>query len=162
MVSQTQVNGAKAGATVDDVTTHISSLAYDLITLAELQVKLLYVDAKEAGARSAASAVSLAAMLVLGLSSIPVLLFGFAELLTHYAQWNRGVACLVVAGVAVVIAGIAGWLCIQKLRTVLAVFSRTHEELYANLEFVKSLVDVQTNSSTNQPNHFAQDRRVRV
>jgi len=151
MSSQAQVNAAQTGATVDDVTTHISSLAYDLITLAELQTKLLLVDVREFGARSAGSAVSLAAMLVLGLSSIPVLLFGLAELLTDYAHWNRGVACLVVAGVAVVIAAILGFVCVQRLRTVLAVFNRSHQELYANLEFVKSLVEVQANPSINQP-----------
>lgn len=150
MSSQAQVNGPQTGATVDDVTTHISSLAYDLITLAELQAKLLYVDAKEAGSRSAASAVSLAAMLVLGLSSIPVLLFGLAELLVQYAHWDRGVALLVVAGVAAVIAGVAGFVCVQRLRAVLSVFSRSHQELYANLEFVKSLVEVQANPSINQ------------
>jgi len=159
MSSQAQVNGSQTGATVDDVTTHISSLAYDLITLAELQAKLLYVDAREAGSRSAASAVSLAAMAVLGLSSIPVLLFGLAELLVQYAHWGRGVSCLVVAGVGVLIAGIAGFLCIQRLRTVLSVFSRSHQELYANLEFVKSLVEVQANPSINPQ---TDGRRVRV
>jgi len=159
MSSQAQVNGPQTGATVDDVTTHISSLAYDLITLAELQVKLLYVDAREAGSRSAASAVALVGMAVLGLGSIPVLLFGFAELLTQYAHWSRGVSCLVVAGVAVVIAGVAGFLCAQRLRTILAVFSRSHQELNANLEFVKSLVEVQANPSINPQ---TQGRRVRV
>lgn len=158
MSGQAQVNGSSPSATVDDVTTHFSSLAYDLITLAELQTKLIYADVREAGARSAASAVSLAAMMVIGLGSVPVFLFGIAELLTNYTDWNRGIACLVVAGIAVVLAGIAGLLCVQRLRTVLAIFSRSHQELYANLEFVKSLVEVQANPSASQP----QSRRVRV
>jgi len=158
MSSQAQVNGL-TGATVDDVTTHFSSLAYDLITLAELQTKLLYADVREAGSRSAASAVSLAAMMVIGLGAVPVVLFGIAELLMNYAHWDRGVACLVVAGLAAVVAGVAGFLCVQRLRTVLAIFGRSNQELYANLEFVKSLVEVQANPTVGQP---ARTPRVRV
>jgi hypothetical protein len=145
MPPETRMNGkhngsGKGSATVSQVTTHASSLAYDLITLTELQVKLAYLDLREVGARSARSGVSLAAMVALLLSALPVVLLGLAALLVDKAGWSHAGACLLVGGIGVVVAIGVGFLCVKSLRRVTSVFSRTQQELQENLEFVKSLV----------------------
>jgi hypothetical protein len=141
MPDQTLKNGApRDTATVADVTGHAGSLAHDLITLAELQARLLYYDAREVGSRSAGSAVSLAAMLALALSSIPVVLLGIGEMLAEWMDWPRGAANLLVGGIAGLAGTVAGWISFRRLRRVTTVFSRTQQELHENLEFVKSLV----------------------
>lgn len=141
MPRQTELNGREAPqATVSEVTSHFSGLAYDLITLTELQTRLMYLDMREAGKRSAASVVFLAGMIVFLVSSIPVLLLGASELLVEYAEWHRAVAYLVVGGVAAVGASGAGVIAALRLRRVGAVFARSHQELQDNLEFVKTLV----------------------
>lgn len=140
MSTQALKNGVHPSPTVGDVTTQASSLAHDLITLAELQAKLLYVDVREAGARSATSAVGLAAMLALALSSIPVMLLGLAHFLHDSTTLSLGAANLIVGGVVGIGAVVAGWIFFQKFRRVTAVFSRTQQEFQDNLEFIKSLV----------------------
>jgi len=139
------MNGKRNGhgqesASVSQVTSHASGLAYDLITLAELQAKLAYLDLREAGKRSAASGVALAAMVALFLSAIPVVLLGLAALLVDRADWSRAGACLLVGGVTAGVAVLVGLICFGRLRRVTSVFSRTQQELQENLEFVKSLV----------------------
>lgn len=134
---------AKPATTMETVTHHASSLAHDLITLAELQVKLLFIDFREAVSRSAASAVALSAMLALILSALSVFLLGIGEVLVEYADWNRSWSLLTVGGVAVLVAAAFGWICFKRIQKVATVLSRSHQELQANLEFVKSLVEGQ-------------------
>lgn len=134
-------NGAPPeAATVGDVTASAQSLAHDLITLTELQAKLLYIDVREAGQRSAGSAVSLAAMLGLLLSAVPVILLGIADLIGDATGWRPGLANLLVGGVAGAVGVLAGWISFTRLRRVTTVFSRTQQELTDNLAFIKSLV----------------------
>lgn len=141
MPRQAELNGHDTGqATVSEVTSHFSGLAYDLITLTELQARLMYIDVRETSKRSAGSAVFLASMLVFCICSIPIVLLGLSELLVEFAGWHRAWAYLVVGGAAGAAATAAGIVAAQRLRKVGSVFARSHEELQENLEFVKSLV----------------------
>lgn len=150
MPAQTMNDPMADTATVGDVTSRATSLAHDLITLAELQTRLLFLDLKEAGTRSAASAVSLAAMVALILSGGPIILFGFAQMLNANTDWPPGVANLVVGGVACLIGAIAAWVSVTRLQRVTRVLSRSQQELHQNLEFVKSLVSSPTESRTSR------------
>lgn len=76
--------------TLGDVTSQATSLAHDLITLAELQTRLLVLDVREAGKRSAASVVILAAMGSLVLSAGPVVLTGVSDLIVANTTWSPG------------------------------------------------------------------------
>jgi hypothetical protein len=137
---RTPDNGRPEMATVGQVTSHASGLAHDLITLVELQAKLLYYDVREVVRRSAFSAVCLAAMTALVLSAIPVVLLGTAELLVQYAEWGRAASYLTVGGATAFIGLIIAWVSFQALRRVGTVLSRSYQEFQENLEFVKSLV----------------------
>lgn len=126
--------------TLGDVTSQATSLAHDLITLAELQTRLLVLDVREAGKRSAASVVILAAMAALILSAGPVVLTGVSELIVANTTWSPGGAKLLVGLIAAVIGAAAGFAAFVRLRRVTDVLNRSQQELNQNLEFVKSLV----------------------
>lgn len=141
MPYQAELNERQASdATVGEVTSHFSGLAYDLITLTELQVRLTYLDLREAGQRSAVSFVCLLVMMVFTVSAIPVILLGASELLVEYAEWHRAGAYLFVGSIAAVGALAGGFVAAQRLKHVSTAFSRSHQELQENLEFVKRLV----------------------
>lgn len=132
---------------VGDVTTRATSLAYDLITLAELQARLLYLDVREVGTRSAGAGVFLVAMLALMLSAVPVLLLGGADWLSAGMDLSPGTSKILVGGCAVAIAAATGWFAFKSLRKVVTVFGRSQQELNDNIEFIKSLVS--SNGSSN-------------
>lgn len=151
MSAQTPMNGATESPSVGDVTSDVSSLAHDLITLAELQARLLFVDVREMSVRSAASVAGLAATVAIGLGAVLILLWGTAELLVDFGGWSRGVAGLTVGAVAAAIAIVVGRESLRRLKRVTTVLSRTHYELQQNLEFVKSLVQGANGHSEEPP-----------
>lgn len=141
MPYQAELNGKGAGdATVGEVTSHVSGLAYDLITLAELQARLLFLDLREATRRSAITIVFLAVMAVFTVSAVPVCLLGISELLIEYAAWHRAAAYLTVGAIGAMGALIGATLASRRLVKISVVFGRSHQEFLDNLEFVKRLV----------------------
>ncbi len=141
MPRQAELNGHDVGdATVGEVTSHVSGLAYDLITLAELQARLLLLDVREASRRSAITVVFLAVMAVFTVSAVPVCLLGISELLIEYGEWHRAVAYLTVGGLAALGALIGAMFAAKRLMKIGTVFARSHQEFQDNLDFVKRLV----------------------
>lgn len=141
MPRQAEMNGHRTDdATVGDVTSHMSGLAYDLITLTELQARLLFLDVREATRRSAITVVILTVMAVFTVSAVPVCLLGIAELIIESAGWQRGSALLTVGGMGALGALVGAALAAKRLVKISAVFARSHQEFQENLEFVKRLV----------------------
>lgn len=141
MSLQAELNGsAKPELTINDVTSHASGLAYDLITLAELQGRLLFIDLREASQRSAITLVLFAALTVFTVSAVPVCLIGSAELLVDAANWHRASAYLTVGCVAACGALLGAIMAAKRLVKITAVFARSHQEFQDNLEFIKRLV----------------------
>lgn len=160
MVSQTTVNGPRFSApaperpltSVEEVRNHFSELAYDVITLGELQVKLLACDAKETAKLAIEELVILAATTAIILGSVPVLLMGSAELLVQLAGWNRAGSYLLVGGVSFLLAIGLTLFAIRKLKTTGAALARSQSELQSNLAFIKSLFrKPDMGSSTSTP-----------
>ena len=160
MVRQTPVNGAAPEASgeppfasVGDVSSHATDLVYDVITLIELQFKLLYVDVREVLSRATGGVVLLAALVAVVLGCVPVLLVAMAELLVMHAGWGRPGAYFLIAGAAGLVAIAVGLVTVRRLRSVGAVLARSHAELLKNLEFAKSLA--------SSPRRNPQDRGTR-
>ncbi|MBW3598052.1 MAG: phage holin family protein [Planctomycetes bacterium] len=122
------------------VVENLSDFAHDVLTLSELQVKLLAADLNDikSGAVAPLGLMGLAA--VLGLGAVPVVLMGVAWLLVEYDVLSQAWAFLISAGGGLLIAlilGLAGWLW---LRRQLAVLERSRLELDRNLTWVKSVL----------------------
>ncbi len=150
MVDQTTVNGRNGsgagaavepppGPTVGDVGSHATELAYDVITLVELQFKLLYVDVRDVVTRATGGVVLLAAMVALLLGCVPVMLAAVSELLVATLQWGRPLAYGLVAGMTAIGAIVVGLMTVRRVRLACSVLTRSHAELLKNLEFLKSL-----------------------
>ncbi len=141
MPRQADLNGRNTSeTTMGEVTSHMSGLAYDLITITELQARLLFLDLREASRRSAVTVVILSVMAIFTVSAVPVCLIGISELIVEYAEWHRAVAYLTVGGIAALGALAGASMAAKRLVKISTVFSRSHQEFQENLEFVKRLV----------------------
>jgi hypothetical protein len=125
------------GVKEPNVVASVSSLAHDVVELAELHAKLLTLDANAAWTRMRTGLV----MLVIGacvlLGCVPVVLLAAAEALVEYGDWSRAVAQGVagVAGLAAVT--VLFLMARQRLTKILGSFQRSREELNENLTWLK-------------------------
>ncbi|MBX6311436.1 MAG: phage holin family protein [Isosphaeraceae bacterium] len=144
MAYQASVNGGArvpihapiAGGIIDN----LAEFGNDIITLAELQARLAIIDLKESTARATWPAVGLVSAGALALGSIPVLLFGVAELLAWGLKIHLGWALLLTALVVLALAGLAGFVCGRLLSGSFESFRRSREELRRNAAWIKTVL----------------------
>lgn len=144
MADQAAVNGGRVrinAPMTEGIIGNLAELGSDVATLAELQAKLAAHDLQESTARAALPALMLGAGLGLLLGAIPVILIGCAELLADALSLEyRGLAYLIVAAVAVILAAGAAWFALSGLRSSFTSFARSREELARNLAWIKTVL----------------------
>jgi hypothetical protein len=138
-MSENKNNGSEVSAT-QRAADNMSGLAQDAITLAELQIALFKVDARESLGKSLGPLVLLAVAVVLTLGCVPIVLACLAIFLVESAGWSYGPAFLLTALVGMTAGALFGWLGWTKLCDMLAVFSRSRDELQRNLTWMKEHV----------------------
>jgi uncharacterized membrane protein YqjE len=115
----------------------LAGLGHDVLTLAELQARLLAVDLSEGRTRAVRAAALLVGGLLLAIGTVPVLLLGLGWLLIRQFQWSEAAAFLTTSGLAACAAcalAAFGW---KRLQTSLAVLTRSRRELRENIEWLK-------------------------
>ena len=132
-------NGVKVNAPAESMVESVTEFVNDITTLAELQLKLTAVDAREAVGRAVVPAALVGAGLVLLLGSLPVVLLGVADLLVS-AGMAQGWARLLTGLGALVVAGVLAALSAPALARSLGSFRRSSEELARNVAWVKTVV----------------------
>jgi glycerol uptake facilitator-like aquaporin len=115
----------------------VGDLLHDVVSLSELQVQLLAVDARESVDKAKTPIGLLVAGIALALGAVPVLLLSLAEALTLWLGWERALSYLVSGLAGAVIAGILLYLAWQQMGAVLAVFDRSRVELAENIRWIK-------------------------
>jgi hypothetical protein len=139
MVHQAEVDtNGRTKSESPNVAQSFSGLAHDAIELAELQTRLLKLDAQAAvrnSGRSAALAV-VAACLLLG--CVPVALVALAELFFAQFGWPRAGALAAAAGIGLAFSAGAGFAAWRRIRSALASLDRSRDELNRNLAWIKS------------------------
>lgn len=139
MVHQANVNtNGKAKRAAPNVAQSFSGLAHDAIELAELQARLLKLDAQAAvrnGGTSLALAV-LGACLLLG--CMPVALVALGELLVEQLEWSRAGAYAAAAAIGLAFSAGAGFAAWQRIRSAASSLRRSREELNYNIAWIKS------------------------
>jgi hypothetical protein len=135
MVDQATVNGREKAGTA--LRGNVGDFAHDVLTLAELQTRLLLVDVSEARTRALRPLVFGVVGVVLLLASFPVALFGLAALLelTGLPAWA---SLLIAAFIGLAVSGVLGLLAWRTIRTTFAVFNRSRDEFLQNLARIKS------------------------
>lgn len=116
----------------------VSGLLHDVLTLAELQFKLLSLDAQVAAGRAVVPTVLLGAAGVFAASALPLLLLAFAQLLRDQAGWPPALATLMAVAVGLVVAGILAVIGYLGLRRCLNPLARSREEFNRNVTWLKS------------------------
>src|SRR5215207_5546796 len=84
----------------------VAGVLHDVTTLAELQLKLLAVDAKESAGRGVMPVALIGAAAVFALSALPLLLIALAQLLRDQAGWPAAAATLTAVAVGLAVAGV--------------------------------------------------------
>jgi hypothetical protein len=141
MVHQaTRMNVENRIGPIRAVTQGASSVVADALDLAELQTQLLKTDAATCLRQAKPSVTGLIVALALLLSSLPVLAFGLAELLSWSLVWPLWVCQLLVGGVFVAVGCLIAWMCVKKLKTALSAFSTTQREGAANIAWLKQTI----------------------
>lgn len=142
MARETQVGNGNGRSTPAPraVVENLGEFAHDVVTLSELQAKLLVADLNDlkSGAVTPLGIIGLAAVVALG--CVPVLLMGIAWMLVDYDVLSRGWAFLAAAAGGILLAivlGAAGWL---GFRRQLAVLERSRTELARNVTWIKSVL----------------------
>ncbi|MBA3314216.1 MAG: phage holin family protein [Planctomycetota bacterium] len=138
MPYQTPLNPGRRESPSEGVRNGVSGLVHDVLTLAELQFKLLGVDAKAASGRAIMPTALIGAAAVFAASALPLLLLALAQLLRDQADWPPALATLTAVVVGLVVAGVLGFLGYRGLRHCLDPLARSRDELNRNITWLKS------------------------
>lgn len=119
---------------------NIAEFGNDIATLVELQAKLAVYDSKECISRATYPLIALVMVAAVALSCLPVLLLGTAGLITTFTTIPLWGSCLIVAAVAIVIAGLVGFLSLREAMGSIHSFRRSAEEFTRNLSWVRTVL----------------------
>jgi hypothetical protein len=142
MVRQAEVNtngaNGKTKAAPPNVAASFNDLAHDAIELAELQTRLLKLDAQAAAREGGVSLVLVIAGVCLLLGCVPIALAALAELFVAQFDWSRTIAFAAAAGVGLGLSAIIGTAAWYEVRSALSSLKRSRDELNRNLAWIKS------------------------
>ena len=154
MDGQASVNGGpKAVSTsplVGGIFGNLAGFAGDVASLAELQAKLAVADLKESAAKAAVPAGITAAGAGLAVGAIPVLIFGFAEMLAASFNWSHGKTLFFTSLVVLLLAGGLLYLGATRITPSFTAFRRSADELARNVSWIKTVLAYSGRSTTNR------------
>jgi hypothetical protein len=131
---------ARARQVENDRSATFMDLVFDSLKLADLQLQLLQIDVVAFWKRSQWALTLLVISSVMLLSGLPVLLLGIAAWMERLASLSRETSLLIVGGVVFLIAsGLLAW-AVRRLGRAIKPLGRSHEELRANLAWMRHLL----------------------
>ena len=142
MPHQTSLKSDQRDSPAAGVRSGVSGVLHDALTLAELQFKLLAVDAQAASGRAIVPVALLGSASVFAASALPLLLIALAQLLRDQAGWPPALATLASVGVGIVVAGVLALFGYFGLRTCLAPLGRSRERLVCSAQAPQRLIRV--------------------
>lgn len=118
-----------------------SILAQDALRLADLQLQLLGLDVAEFWQRARFGLVFCISGIAVMLGALPVMLLAFAEWLqlntTLTSAGSRGI----VAGTALILAGLGLWISVRQLTRAGESLQRSQAELRTNMAWLRSVIN---------------------
>jgi hypothetical protein len=140
MADQTTMNGQQQTASpAQEVRRNLAGVGEDLMSLFELQGKLLACDVKEASQRVVLAIALIVGAAVLALGCVPVILMGLGWGLAELSGLSLPLALLIVGGVALLLAAGAVWWGATLSRRIVTVFKRSYCEFKHNLDWIKKV-----------------------
>ncbi len=122
------------------VVTSVAEFGDNLLTLGELQTRLVAIELKQNVDSAKVGGSVMLAGAALAMASLPIILIGVAELLVSELGMKRGVALLGVGTVTLLIAGAGIAVAGSQLRRTTVGFPLSREELVRNLNWVRTVL----------------------
>lgn len=141
---ETKVNGQPAEAAPRAFARSLGDVSSDVLTLAEMQLRLGWEDLKTASRQAAGGFAAAIVAIGCAIGGLPVLVLGLAEMMVYFFDWSRW-ATLLGFGTLTVLCSVA--LAIYGARRVFrnfATFRRSKDELLRNMEWIKTLAQRMT------------------
>jgi len=114
----------------------LGGLVHDIVTLAELQSKLLAEDTRTVAQSARNWAVILTAACLLALASLPAIVLGVAYLVT-WTGLSLATSMLLVSGMLLVITLVIAMVSLGQLKRATSPLQRSWHELQRNLDWIK-------------------------
>jgi uncharacterized membrane protein YqjE len=127
----------------------VGGFAYDVLTLAELQVQLFASDMRECGQRVFVPGLVLLCGAALGWACFPVALAALALLIIQVFETSYATGFLLattVGAISSVLLCISGWFLVREP---LALLQRSQEELVRNLRWIKKVLERNRTTRSN-------------
>ena len=141
-------DGARTPSSGEGVRQGVAGLLHDVMTLGELQLKLLGVDLKETTGRAVLPLVLLTVAAVLSLATLPLLLVALAQGLRDGLGWPAALATLASIGVGLLFAGLLALVAYLKIRTAFNPLARSGQEFSRNMASLKAALNKQRQAET--------------
>jgi Putative Actinobacterial Holin-X, holin superfamily III len=139
MVHQAEVNtNGTAKRAAPNVRESFSGLAHDAIELAELQTRLLKLDAQAAARNGGTSLVLGVLGVCLLLGCVPVALVALGELFVAQFEWTRAASYAAAAAIGLALSAGAGFAAWRRIRSATKALQRSRDELNRNIAWIKS------------------------
>lgn len=119
---------------------NVANLAYELVTLTELQAQLVMLDLREGGSRALKPAGFLAGGFAIVLGTMPVLILGLGGVLADQTKLSHPVGWLIVGAVTLIIGCLCMWGASIKLQKATQVLERSRVEFNENLRWIKKVL----------------------
>ena len=138
MVHQAEVNTNGKAHAQPNVAASFSCLAHDAIELAELQARLLKLDAQVAARNGGMSLALIVVAVCLLLGCVTIALVALAEVLVAEFAWSRAAAFAVSAAIGFALSGVVGTAALFRVKSALAALQRSQRELNRNIAWIKT------------------------
>ena len=122
----------------ENVARSIGGMFSDLLSLSELQVKLLKRDGSEAIHRTYVSIAFLVVGLLILLACLPVGMLAVVYSLHEFCQLSMSISMIIVVATGLVSGAILALIAYFKLKRVGNVFERSQTELSKNIDWLKN------------------------
>jgi hypothetical protein len=139
MAHQTTLNGLRFRH-AEGILTNLGDLGGDFATMAELQLKLTMVDAKESLERAKLPTVGLVVAAAVIMASLPVLLIGLAFVLASALAISQGASLLIIGVIVAALAAVLGWFALVAFLKSFESFRRSREEFSRNVNWIRTVL----------------------
>jgi len=119
---------------------NMADLIHDLVTLAELQWRLLSVDSRQALGRIVPPIVMVVVAAMVGLSCVPLAFVAVALTLAAWTSLSLAACFWITLAAGLIVAGILFAVALGQLKSVAGVFDRSKAELRQNVEWLKGML----------------------
>ena len=147
MIASTRSNSTRFDESPGGMGENVANLASDLMTLAELQTKLLWLDLQQSRIQAQFPLVMIVTGILTVLGVIPVAILSLGDAVASSSELPQYAARLIVAGGFLLVAIIAVWQGAAGLARATRTLERSKAELQDNLTWIKKVIQQTTTSN---------------